>query len=72
MSEKIEIKAIQDQVKNIITPQQDILNIVLEGGGVKGAGLAAAYIEWCQHNDANTVKRVAGSSAGGIIALLIS
>jgi NTE family protein len=46
------------------------LDLVLEGGGVKGIGLAAAVIELAEAG--YTFPRVAGTSAGAIAAALIA
>jgi NTE family protein len=56
-----------------LTPIQKIRNLVFQGGSVRGVAyvgaltaLEAAGIEWTQ------IKRVAGTSAGAITALLVS
>lgn len=45
------------------------VDIVLEGGGVKGIALVGALKEICA---AHTVQRVAGTSAGAIVAALLA
>ncbi|MEU7576286.1 patatin-like phospholipase family protein [Streptomyces sp. NPDC041068] len=45
------------------------MDVVLEGGGVKGIALAGALRELCA---AHTVQRVAGTSAGAIVAALLA
>jgi NTE family protein len=45
------------------------VDIVLEGGGVKGIALVGALNELCA---AHTVQRVAGTSAGAIVAALLA
>ncbi|WP_186001439.1 patatin-like phospholipase family protein [Streptomyces sp. IB201691-2A2] len=45
------------------------VDIVLEGGGVKGIALVGALRELCA---AHTVQRVAGTSAGAIVAALLA
>lgn len=45
------------------------VDVVLEGGGVKGIALVGALRELCA---AHTVQRVAGTSAGAIVAALLA
>ncbi|MFI6438946.1 patatin-like phospholipase family protein [Streptomyces sp. NPDC050759] len=45
------------------------VDVVLEGGGVKGIALVGALKELCA---AHTVQRVAGTSAGAIVAALLA
>jgi NTE family protein len=47
-------------------------DLVLEGGGVKGAGLAGAITTLSQAVDPYTFHRIAGTSAGAIIASLLA
>lgn len=49
-----------------------IENLVFEGGGVKGIAYAGTVQALEEHNILSQVKRVAGSSAGGITAMLLS
>lgn len=49
-----------------------IENLVLEGGGIKGLVYAGALSELAEEGLLDKVKRVAGSSAGGIISLLMA
>lgn len=51
-------------------PGGKLVDLVLEGGGVKGIGLAGAVIELS--NAGYTFPRVAGTSAGAIAAALIA
>ena len=43
-------------------------DLVLEGGGVKGSGLVGAVTALTQHSDPYEFHRVAGTSAGAIVA----
>lgn len=52
-------------------PVQPIENLVFEGGGVKGLGYVSVVNVFQEKNLLEKVKRVAGSSAGGIIAMLL-
>lgn len=47
-------------------------DLVLEGGGVKGAGLAGALSAMVGRADAYTFHRVAGTSAGAIVASMLA
>ncbi|WP_164520312.1 patatin-like phospholipase family protein [Specibacter cremeus] len=47
-------------------------DLVLEGGGVKGSGLVGAVTALATHDDPYTFHRVAGTSAGAIVAGLIA
>jgi len=47
-------------------------DLVLEGGGVKGAGLVGALSVFSDAADPYTFHRVAGSSAGAIVASLLA
>jgi NTE family protein len=47
-------------------------DLVLEGGGVKGAGLAGALSAMVDRLDPYTFHRVAGTSAGAIVASMIA
>jgi predicted acylesterase/phospholipase RssA len=47
-------------------------NLVLEGGGVKGLVYGGALKEMENNNQLSQLKRVAGSSAGGIAATLLA
>ena len=47
-------------------------DLVLEGGGVKGAGLAGALSSMVARSDPYTFHRVAGTSAGAIVASMIA
>lgn len=60
--------------KNVvqISPHPPIENLVFEGGGVKGLVYVGAIEVLDERDLLKGVKRVAGSSAGGIIALLLS
>lgn len=49
-----------------------IENLVLEGGGVKGLVYGGALKEMDNNNQLSKLKRVAGSSAGGIAATLLA
>jgi NTE family protein len=53
-----------------VTQDQQFADLVFEGGGVKGLGLAGAYAALEQHGFAP--KRVAGTSAGAITAALLA
>lgn len=48
-----------------------IENLAFEGGGVKGLVYVGALQELQKHHILKTVKRVGGSSAGGITAMLV-
>lgn len=50
-------------------PQADL---VLEGGGVKGSGLVGAITALVDRDDPYTFPRVAGTSAGAIVASLLA
>ncbi|WP_207343515.1 patatin-like phospholipase family protein [Arthrobacter sp. E3] len=47
-------------------------DLVLEGGGVKGSGLVGAVTALAEHSDPYTFHRVAGTSAGAIVAGFLS
>jgi NTE family protein len=47
-------------------------DLVLEGGGVKGAGLVGAVSALSDSSDAYTFHRVAGTSAGAIVASMLA
>jgi len=47
-------------------------DLVLEGGGVKGSSLVGAVTALAQHQDPYTFHRVAGTSAGAIVAGLLA
>ena len=48
------------------------VDLVLEGGGVKGAGLVGAITTLASAADPYTIHRVAGTSAGAIVASMIA
>lgn len=50
-------------------PNEKKVDLVLEGGGVKGIGLLGAVLRL--HDEGCTFERVAGTSAGAIVAALI-
>jgi NTE family protein len=47
-------------------------DLVLEGGGVKGSALVGAVTALAEHTDPYTFHRVAGTSAGAIVASLLA
>jgi NTE family protein len=47
-------------------------DLVLEGGGVKGSSLVGAVTALAEHTDPYTFRRVAGTSAGAIVAALLA
>lgn len=47
-------------------------DLVLEGGGVKGSGLVGAITALVDRDDPYTFQRVAGTSAGAIVASLLA
>ena len=47
-------------------------DLVLEGGGVKGTGLVGAVSALVNHDDAYVFHRVAGTSAGAIVASMLA
>lgn len=47
-------------------------DLVLEGGGVKGSGLVGAITALVERDDPYTFARVAGTSAGAIVASLLA
>ncbi|MCU6479264.1 patatin-like phospholipase family protein [Arthrobacter sp. A2-55] len=47
-------------------------DLVLEGGGVKGSGLVGAVSALAEHTDPYSIHRVAGTSAGAIVAGLLA
>jgi NTE family protein len=49
-----------------------IADLVLEGGGVKGTGLAGAISGLVDNGDPYTFNRVAGTSAGAIVASFVA
>lgn len=49
-----------------------IKNLVFKGGGVLGAAYAGAYDAFAQKVSIDTLQRVAGSSAGAIMATLVA
>lgn len=51
---------------------QPPVNLVFQGGGPKGLGHVGALLELHEKNYLNSVKRVAGTSAGAIIAGLLA
>lgn len=46
--------------------------LVFRGGGVLGAGYAGPLLEFEQHHTLEGIKTVAGSSAGGLAAILVA
>jgi len=48
------------------------VDLVLEGGGVKGAGLVGAITALASAPDPYTIHRIAGTSAGAIVASMIA
>lgn len=46
--------------------------LVFKGGGVLGAAYAGALLEFEQHHTLEGIKTVAGSSAGGLAAILVA
>ncbi len=64
-----QLKSLQSLKREQTVP---IENLVLEGGGVKGLAYAGALQVLAENNLLDTVIRVAGSSAGGIVALLLA
>jgi predicted acylesterase/phospholipase RssA len=71
-----EINQIWEQAEHHINLAKEgrppIENLVLEGGGVKGFGYIGALEVLAENGVLANVKRVAGSSAGGIVALLLA
>ena len=53
-------------------PNTDIENIVCQGGSVKGVAYLGAICELEKHINFSNVKRVAGTSAGAITALVLA
>ena len=51
-------------------PEPKLADLVLEGGGVKGVGLAGAYV--ALREAGYTAANVAGTSAGAITAAFIA
>ncbi len=49
-----------------------IVNLVLKGGGVLGSAYAGAFLELEQQQMYSGIQRVAGSSAGGLLAIFIA
>ena len=47
-------------------------DLVLEGGGVKGSGLVGAITALVERDDPYTFARVAGTSAGAIVASMLA
>jgi len=47
-------------------------DLVLEGGGVKGTGLVGAVSALADYKDSYTLHRIAGTSAGAIVAALLA
>ena len=47
-----------------------ISNIAIQGGGVRGIAYVGSFIELEKHNLLDNVKRVAGTSAGALVALI--
>lgn len=56
----------------LIKPNKHFENLVLEGGGVKGIAYVGALKALDAKGELKSIKRVGGSSAGGITALLIA
>ncbi len=71
-----EINQIWEQAEHHISLAKEgrppIENLVLEGGGVKGFAYVGALEVLAENGILANVKRVAGSSAGGIVALLLA
>ena len=47
-------------------------DLVLEGGGVKGTGLVGAITALTEHQDPYQFHRIAGASAGAIVASFLA
>src|SRR5664279_218910 len=47
-------------------------DLVLEGGGVKGTGLVGAITALTEHQDSYQFHRIAGTSAGAIVASFLA
>ena len=47
-------------------------DLVLEGGGVKGTGLVGAITALTEHQDSYQFHRIAGASAGAIVASFLA
>lgn len=66
----------EGKLKSIVELKREgrppIENLVFEGGGVKGLVYAGALQEMQAQGLLEDVKRVAGSSAGGIVAMLLA
>lgn len=60
------------RVVKLKTVKPPIENLVFEGGGVKGTVYAGALKQMAHHDLYKDVKRVAGSSAGGIVSTLLA
>ena len=52
--------------------EKNIINLALKGGGVKGIAYVGSLKELDKRGHYNTIKRVSGTSAGALVALMIA
>jgi len=65
-------KILTDQIQQVFNPKLPITNLVFKGGGVRGVAYLGALQVLDEHDLLNDLKRVGGTSAGSLTALLLS
>ncbi len=63
---------ITHQIQKLLNPKPPITNLVFKGGGVRGIAYLGALQVMDNHNLLKDLKRVGGTSAGSLTALLLS
>jgi len=72
MCAKVKVIKIQKVDKNASTPSKyPFKNLVFEGGGVKGIAYVGALNRFSEEGILQNIKRVAGTSAGAMVATLV-
>jgi len=63
---------IKQQLRRVITPKPPLTNLVFKGGGVRGIAYLGALQVLDQYGLLKDLKRVGGTSAGSLTALMLS
>jgi len=65
-------KKLTAQIQQAFNPKPPITNLVFKGGGVRGVAYLGALQVLDEHDLLNDLKRVGGTSAGSLTALMLS
>ena len=65
-------KKLTAQIQQVFNPKPPITNLVFKGGGVRGVAYLGALQVLDEHDLLNDLKRVGGTSAGSLTALMLS